>query len=177
MLANDAEFIAQPATITLTYVLSSRKLMQQMDDDGTASQMHMSPRSKGRPGRKRLGDEVFVPVTVKVEPSELATIESIAKYSGCSRSDVMRQMLSYGLAHVMQSAFGGGTASGPVISGDGPQGGAEDKPRTVVGTYLPSYALDVIGVLGKTTGQSRSKVLRTAVERALDAVPGGEDDD
>lgn len=148
--------------------------MQQMADDGTASQMHLSPRSKGRPGRKRLGDEVFVPVTVKVEPSELATIESIAKYSGRSRSDVIREMLSYGLAHVMQSAFGGGTAGSPAISDDGAKGGAEDKSRTVVGTYLPSYALDVIGVLGQTTGQSRSKVLRTAVERALDAMPGGE---
>lgn len=61
---------------------------------------------KGKPGRKRLGDEPFVPVTVKVEPSDLATINLIAKSSHRSRSDVMREMLTYGLEHMMEEAFG-----------------------------------------------------------------------
>lgn len=53
---------------------------------------------KAKPGRKCMGTEVFVPVTMKVEPSELATIEMIAKASKRSLSDVMCEMLSYGLA-------------------------------------------------------------------------------
>lgn len=35
----------------------------------SANQLH--PVAKSRPGRKRLGDEVFVPATVKVEPSDV----------------------------------------------------------------------------------------------------------
>ncbi len=62
-------------------------------------------KSKAKPGRKRMGQDVFVPVTMKVEPSELATIEAIAKASGRSRSDVMREMLSYGLSHMLEQAF------------------------------------------------------------------------
>lgn len=114
-----------------------------------------------------------MPVTMKVESAELATIESIAKYSGRSRSDVMREMLSYGLAHVMKGAFGGGVAGDSAPADEAAEDDTVSGTRTVVGTYLPSYALDVISALGKTTGQSRSKVLRTAVERALDSASGG----
>lgn len=63
-------------------------------------------KGKGKLGRKRMGQEVFVPVTMKAEPSDLATINMIAKYSHRSRSDVMREVLSYGLAHMMGQAFG-----------------------------------------------------------------------
>lgn len=130
--------------------------------------------AKARPGRKRLGEEVFVPVTIKVEPAELATIESIAKYSGRSRSDVMRQMLSYGLAHMMQAAFGGSDSAGAEPS---PASEAPDRSRTIVGTYLPAYELDVLGTMSDIAHQSRSKVLRRAIERALPDAPGGEADE
>lgn len=60
---------------------------------------------KAKPGRKRMGTEVFVPVTIKVEPSELATIEMIAKASRRSRSDVMREMVTLGLKQMLETAF------------------------------------------------------------------------
>lgn len=63
-------------------------------------------KGKGKPGRKRMGQEVFVSVAMKVEPSDLAAINMIAKCSRRSRSDVMREILSYGLAHMMEQAFG-----------------------------------------------------------------------
>jgi hypothetical protein len=64
-------------------------------------------KTKGKPGRKCLGTDVFVPVTMKVEPSELAIIESIAKCLHRSRSDVMREVLLSGLGHMMSQAFSG----------------------------------------------------------------------
>lgn len=63
------------------------------------------PRKKAKPGRKRMGKEVFVPVTMKVEPSELATIEMIAKASKRSRSDVMREMVTLGMQQMLECAF------------------------------------------------------------------------
>lgn len=143
-----------------------------MPKDSAVTQPQEPARPKGRPGRKRLRDEVFVPVTVKVEPSELATIESIAKNSDRSRSDVMREMLSYGLAHVMQSAFGGG-----MPSEEDPDDKRGTSKRVVVGTYLPPYEIDVIEAMSQITRQSRSKVLRTAVERALGGAEGGTGDE
>ena len=62
--------------------------------DGKSS----NEKPKAKPGRKCMGTEVFVPVTMKVEPSELATIEMIAKANKRSLSDVMCEMLSYGIA-------------------------------------------------------------------------------
>lgn len=64
-----------------------------------------SKKPHAKPGRKRMGKEVFVPVTMKVEPSELSTIEMIAKASRRSRSDVMREMVSLGMEQMLESAF------------------------------------------------------------------------
>lgn len=117
---------------------------------------------QGHPGRKRLGDEVLVPVTMKVEPSELATIGSIARYSHRSRSDVMREMLSYGLAHVMGEAFGGGSVSETNCAA------ARDAGERVVSSaLLTPEELDVVDALGASGMGSRSAVVRRAVEEGL----------
>lgn len=88
---------------------------------------------KAKPGRKRMGKEVFVPVTMKVEPSELATIEAIAKASARSRSDVMREMVTLGMERMLESAFApqGGKGPEPAAAAsapeaDSPEGAADD---------------------------------------------------
>lgn len=90
-------------------------------DEKDTSGEPLPAKPHARPGRKRMGEEPFVPVTMKVEPADLATINAIAKASHRSRSDVMREMLSYGLAHVMERAFGGGD------DGDGIDGGGDSS--------------------------------------------------
>lgn len=79
------------------------KNAESVTDDTT---LKGKPKKKERPGRKRVGTDVLVPVTMKIEPSELAMIETIAKASKRSRSDLMREMLSYGFEHMMEEAFG-----------------------------------------------------------------------
>lgn len=133
-----------------------------------------SPKPHAKPGRKRMGTDVFVPVTMKVEPSELATIEMIAKASKRSRSDVMREMLSSGLRSAMESAFGpGGAGEGPEADagdgGDAPSGG-----RTVVSCAMDPDALAVLGALSGDGRGSRSETLRRAIAEGL-AVAGGAD--
>lgn len=91
-------------------------------------------------------------VTMKVEPAELATINSIAKFSGRSRSDVMREMLSYGLAHVMAGAFGEG---------------ASDAVETV---ELGADEAAVVDALSAAGHGSREDVVREAIERGLEGV-------
>ncbi len=71
----------------------------------TAGKDKRQEKPKGRPGRKRMGKDVFVPVPMKVEPSELSTIEVIAKASRRSRSDVMREMVSLGMERMPETAF------------------------------------------------------------------------
>lgn len=88
-------------------------------------------KQKSKPGRKRMGKEVFVPVTMKVEPSELATIEMIAKASKRSRSDVMREMVTLGMQQMLESAFApkgesesGETGAAGATAAGGPAGEA-----------------------------------------------------
>jgi DNA-binding Lrp family transcriptional regulator len=70
-----------------------------------------------------MGKEVFVPVTMKVEPSELATIEMIAKASKRSRSDVMREMVTLGMQQMLECAF---APKGEGESGKAGSAGAND---------------------------------------------------
>lgn len=120
---------------------------------------------KAKPGRKRMGQDVFVPVTMKVEPSELATIEMIARASRRSRSDVMREMLSYGLAHVMESAFAGSPTfgAGPGTSGEAPARGRS----TVATTVLDADTLALVDALVGSGRGRRSDVLRRALDEGL----------
>ena len=46
-----------------------------MSDKQTFAEKGKAKKLKSKPGRKRMSNEAFVPVTMKVEPSELATIE------------------------------------------------------------------------------------------------------
>lgn len=120
---------------------------------------------KAKPGRKRMGTDVFVPVTVKVEPSELATIEMIAKASKRSRSDVMREMLSYGLAHMMETAFAGS----PTFGAGRPQATTTGRRSTVATTVLDEGTLALMdGLVGSGRGR-RSDVLRRALDEGLTA--------
>lgn len=114
-----------------------------------------------------MGTDVFVPVTMKVEPSELATIEAIAKASGRSRSDVMREMLSYGLEHVMERAFAGSPTFG-AGEGSGPK-------RTVVSTVLPPESLSAVDALVDAGMGTQSAVVRQAIEEGLRLAGYGEE--
>lgn len=57
------------------------------------------------PARKRKGAAALVPFTVMVEPGDLSTVEAISKASRRSMGDVMREMLSYGMEHMLEKAF------------------------------------------------------------------------
>jgi hypothetical protein len=52
-----------------------------------------------------MGRDVFVPVRMKLEPSELATIEARAKAGGRSRFDVMCEMVTLGIERMLESVF------------------------------------------------------------------------
>lgn len=138
-----------------------------------AVEKETAPKPKSRPGRKRLGDEPFVPVTMKVEPAELATINTISRYSGRSRSDVMRELLSLGLARMMGSAFGDGeapTRADAPTSANAPAptlSGVTVNARKVVSSKLDADTLLVVAALGDGTRGSRSAVVRSALEHGL----------
>lgn len=109
---------------------------------------------KSKPGRKRMGKDVFVPVTMKVEPSELATIEMIAKASRRSRSDVMREMVTLGMEQMLKSAF--------APKGKGESGLAEAAGATAAGEPA-----------GESSAPSDVRAHRHAVELLMPAAKDG----
>jgi predicted transcriptional regulator len=150
--------------------------MSSTNQEPQSEEQSPQERPKGKPGRKRLGDEVFVPVTMKVEPAELATINAIAKASHRSRSDVMREMLSYGLAHMMESAFsdsGAKASRRESVPAADPDGG-----RVLAATSLPPDLLAQVDALSRPGDRGRSAAMRRAVEEGLRVAGylGGEDD-
>lgn len=83
----------------------------------------------------------------------------------------MREMVSYGLAHVVQGVFGAGVG----LPDEGEVDGSKKRGRrVVVGTYLPPYELRVMEAMSQLAWQPRSKVLRMVVECPLDGAPGGD---
>jgi DNA-binding MarR family transcriptional regulator len=107
--------------------------------EASANKQAKRTKKKSKPGRKRMGKEVFVPVTMKVEPSELATIEAIAKASSRSRSDVMREMVTLGMERMLESAFApqGEKGPEPAVAASAPEAGS---PEDIAGAITDARA-------------------------------------
>lgn len=130
------------------------------------------------PARKRRGAAALVPFTVMVEPADLSTVEAISKASRRSMGDVMREMLSYGMEHMLEKAFAPADVQKDDLSA-AVTDESEPKPprrRTPVSAAMDSDALAVLSAMAGDERGARSDVLRRAIAEGL-ALTGGSVDD
>lgn len=135
------------------------------------------PDGTDEPARKRKNAAALVPFTVMVEPGDLATVEAIARASGRTMGDVMREALSHGMGHMLEKAFGPDDAQEDEPPADAIE--PEHKPsrrRKVVSAAIDPDALAVLSAMAGEERGARSDVLRRAIAEGLAVAEGSADE-
>lgn len=131
------------------------------------------------PAGKRGGAAPLVPFTLMIDPNDLATVRAIARASQRTASDVMREMLSYGQAHMLERAFAPADGQGAPSATAADVGKAGPKPsrrRRVVGAAMDPDALAVLDAMAGDGRGARPDALRRAIAEGLAVAEGGADD-
>lgn len=154
----------------------SDKTPQEQRDSATSAPVH-----------KRKGKAALVPFTVMLDPADLATAQMIADASKRSVGDIMRELLSYGLAHKLEQAFAPAatqSATPPTEAHATPTAQAspeEPEPnpsrrRNPVSAALDPNALAVLEALAGNERGKRSNILRRAIAEGLAVAEENPDD-